>query len=641
MADRSKDVRKWAVDALGQFDDPAAVDALAAVYRDFIQPDVYDLNADRALGGSGALGRKELLSMLRSPEVALRGFAARGLAVAFRRDDVLWDDLPDEPLMAAPPEPGLIEGLVAASRDEYKWVAVSAIEALGSLRDERVVPALVVALRHDSSVVRESAMKVLCARHDKQAEEPLVAALCEQLTNPQVCEEAAKRLGSDPRATKPLLAALKHENADIRVSAAQALGNRRDPAVIADLAPLPDDPEIWVRRAAAAARARLGDDRGLGILIEWHASGESGNWRIEPLPEFGARAVGPLAKEAEDPARRERVIETLALIKDPQAVDPLMALAADKDSPVRVGAIRALGNISDKRAADCLAALIDDSDVRTAALAALAKQHDSRALAPLLEDLEACDPSRAPWDHWSHLFSALGDLKDPQAVEPILAVLAKYRLWPPAKTEADLTDPTAFGGLMLRAAAAQAICHIGDPRGVPILMEFCYYWIRRCDPGYDYVADLVAPGEAAFEPLVAALADPREEVRWAAAMALVELAKGRAAAPLRPAFDTLTPNSRCCLLDDMAGIKEEIASDFLLNVAATDDDCEVRAEAVKLLPYRGGPEVVPAIRRAAEGDPSCLVRVAARRTLWRLTGEPRPAGVAGRWIERYAGSTHD
>lgn len=66
------------------------------------------------------------------------------------------------------------------------------------------------------------------------------------------------------------------------------------------------------------------------------------------------------------PESREEAAEALGDLRDPKAVEPLIAALKDRDAEVREGAAEALGKIGDRRAVEALTEALNDPrhDVR-------------------------------------------------------------------------------------------------------------------------------------------------------------------------------------------------------------------------------------------------------------------------------------
>lgn len=218
-----------------------------------------------------------------------------------------------------------------------------------------------------------------------------------------------------------------------------------------------------MRRTAAETLGAIGDPRAVEPLIAALADERVRITAIEALGTIGdPRAVDPLVSTLNDPERyrREAAAKALGTIGDPRAIEPLIAVVKNG---VSFAAARAIIEIDDPRAVEPFIAMLGERDqnVREVAIEVLGALHDSRAVEPLIAVLKgetyALHPPAA---------KALGALGDPRAIEPLIACLKRHDGY-----------------------AAEALGAIGDPRAV--------------------------------EPLLAALDDPDQDVRRAAARALV------------------------------------------------------------------------------------------------------------------------
>lgn len=204
--------------------------------------------------------------------------------------------------------------------------------------------------------------------------------------------------------------------------------------------------------------------------------------------------------------------DALGEIRDPRAVALLIAALGDKDWKLRAAAAEALGKIGDPRAAQPLIAILVDSqwDVRSVANEALVRI-GAGAVEPLVAALKDGGVLGASGVR-AYAASALGQIGDPRAVDPLIAALK---------------DET--GGV--RAFAASALGQIGDPRAVEPLIAALKGeggWARK-----EAVEALGQIGDPrAVEPLVAALNGEAGSVRKGAAEALGRLGDPRAVEPL-------------------------------------------------------------------------------------------------------------
>jgi HEAT repeat protein len=276
-----------------------------------------------------------------------------------------------------------------------------------------------------------------------------------------------------------LITQLASQNLYMRIEAANALGEAKDPRAVMPLVAALKDTEYSVQTSAADA-----------------------------LGKIGAPAVQPLIAALRGAGLDEQICADRALgaIGKP-AVEPLIAALKDTDANVRLNAAHSLGMTQDTRAVEPLIAILDDKDpgTRSNAVSALGDIKDPRAVEPLIAELKDTAfyiPGAAA--------EALGKI-GPPSVEPLIAALQ----------DADRT---------VRDYAARALGEIKDPRAVLPL-------IAALKDSDDYVRDHAAEalgktGAPAVEPLIAALKDPDANARKKAGEALAEIADPRVAEPL-------------------------------------------------------------------------------------------------------------
>jgi HEAT repeat protein len=246
-----------------------------------------------------------------------------------------------------------------------------------------------------------------------------------------------------------------------------------------------------------------------------------------------------------DSVVRWRAADALGAIKDPRAVEPLVAALKDADRDVRLSAAAALGAIKDPRAVAPLSVALKDPDdrVRYYAAEALGKIKDPRAIMPLLAIIQ--DPDSLQNSDNGFVLecaaTALGEIGTP-AIAPLIAILnnpndlvqhrttmALGKIGTPAV--APLVAALKAPNGRVRASAAEALGNIKDPRTVMPLIA------ALKDTNHDVQMNAAkALGEIqdprAVPPLIAALKNPDSGVRGYAAWALVTINDPRMVAPL-------------------------------------------------------------------------------------------------------------
>ncbi len=235
--------------------------------------------------------------------------------------------------------------VIEATRSEYPEVRVSAIKALTQLDTPETQSALIAALQNDSERdVRVVAAQGLGELGNESALEPLLYALNDE--DVYVRENAARALAnfSGDNVVEALADLLNSSSKPVVIAATEALGQIGNTNAVIPISELLNNEKPQVREVAAIALGKIKD----------------------PL------AVTPLINSLKDPEEKVRwyAADSLGSIGSSEGVDALVELLA-KDSPrVRESAAAALGQIGDERAIEPLAQAMGDTDKRVAEQAA-------------------------------------------------------------------------------------------------------------------------------------------------------------------------------------------------------------------------------------------------------------------------------
>lgn len=247
------------------------------------------------------------------------------------------------------------------------------------------------------------------------------------------------------------IAALKDEDWAIREEAAVTLGTFRDPRAVVPLVSLLRDADRAVREAAIGALTAIGEPSVpvLGLCLS--------------DPQLGVQ---------------EAASSVLASIADERVLAPLIAALGNQDWIVRMHATKALGRIKNPSAIEPLIPLLQDKvkAVREEATVALAAIGNA-ALPSLLEALK-----HPEWLVRLHAVEALGKMRSPAAVEPLLSALFNDHdqaiREDVVRALGQVGDGRAVEFLVtvmkepgLRPLAVEALGHIGDRRAVPVLIN--------------------------------------------------------------------------------------------------------------------------------------------------------------------------
>ncbi|KUN19849.1 hypothetical protein AQJ23_35980 [Streptomyces antibioticus] len=299
------------------------------------------------------------------------------LGVLTGEDGAAHDDVVQE--LGVIGDPRAVEPLLGVLTAPDGTTNHAVAEALGELGDPRAVQPLLDALPHTSGGVHAAVVRALGSLGDHRAVEPLLDILTTPgaTTNYDVAVALGK-LG-DPRAVQPLLDALRHTRTPARSAVVMALGNLRDPRALKPLLDILPDDSGTPSETVVEALGRLGDRRAVAALL----------------------SVLRVAADASPPDNDllMHLVEALADIGDPRALQPLSELQTGHFSQLHFRALTARMQLGDKGARTALDEAMTHSAAMTRrdalwALASLESDHVDRVL--LSRDLDGVAPGIDP-----------------------------------------------------------------------------------------------------------------------------------------------------------------------------------------------------------------------------------------------------
>ncbi|MEZ5292023.1 MAG: HEAT repeat domain-containing protein [Vicinamibacterales bacterium] len=359
LGDSEVDVRKNAAQALGNQEDPRAVDALSRTLQQ-------DQDAATRRMAGWALGQIEDSRAVPALSAAL----AKDADVEVRRT-AAWALGQIESATA-------IDALTTAMKDADQEVRSQSVWALGQIEDARAVPALTTAVGDADARIRKMAVWALGEIEDRAAVPALTAALKD--ADEAVREQAVWALGQIevPEAVDPLLTMANDRSDATRKQVAWALGQIESSRAVEPLTRmLQQDASSDVRRQAAWALGQIEDAAAipaLGAALKDASPGvrRQAAWA---LGQIERRPAPPQLLEAlkdDDVEMRRTVVWALGQIEDPNAAAALRGALADADRQVKTGALRALVALGDEAAYDALAEMLKDPDPEMRKMAAQA-----------------------------------------------------------------------------------------------------------------------------------------------------------------------------------------------------------------------------------------------------------------------------
>ena len=301
-----------------------------------------------------------------------------------------------------------------------------------------------------SKAEKEAAEKVI-QDAGEMAFTPLHSVLSDGYWTVRRAAASAMSILNDPRSLDPLIKALEDEDWQVRMEVATTLGKLGSSKAFRPLRKLLSDKNWKIREVVAISIGKLKVKAALEPLTETlkDSKAEVRLGAVKGIAELGApEGIDPLASVLKDtnPEIRRAASEALGQFNDEAAVLPLCKTLKDSNDDVRVAAAMALGKIKNKKAFKYLTEALSDwySIVgKTAAnsLIELGTPYDLWGHAWLLgggdsvqqtesqkiinkagkNAFEALAESLKDWNSEIRSASAkaLGNLKDPRAVDPL------------------------------------------------------------------------------------------------------------------------------------------------------------------------------------------------------------------------------
>jgi len=311
---------------------------------------------------------------------------------------------------------------------------MAALEAFGSLQIPESEQLLLEALNHENREVRLTAAWVLGSIQSANAVEPLIWMMTQE--NDARIDGALVNIGEEAVhwLTVRLRLATILDSVDFGLRVCRILVDIESEQGIAEVASF------------------------LSLLIN---SEDYRNSAMGLLRTIGEKAVRPLVAKLQtttDPMVQSDIINTLAHIGDPQALEAVKGLIRSPYAEVRISVAYALGKIRSPNNTDHLIALLQDldDDVKINAILSLGMLKDSRAVIYLLTSLNDSNPIVKAFSAY-----ALGEIKDVRAVYPLITALNETAVLKMRNPKTGQWEEAS-----VRTFAAEALRKIQDPRGL-------------------------------------------------------------------------------------------------------------------------------------------------------------------------------
>ena len=394
------------------------------------------------------------------------------------------------------------ESFISVLNDESYTVRKQAVLALGRYRDKRTVSALIKVLKDKDYEVREAAMESLSLIGNPEAV-PYVAKILDE-DDINLRRKAVEALGGihDKSCIPPLKRALKDKDPEVRILAKVSLVLNKNKKEDRNLHFYLYSQPPHIRRVTMVEMGKK--EKGLsmdGVLERVKYSNT--NFNSMAINSFEApddiKAVDRMIDCLDSRYYDENVEKFFLARKDKYTVQKLIKALKHKNRYTRGNAAKLLGKIGDKSAVEPLIKRLmynDDFD-NIEIMRALGKLKDKRALKPLMKEAKEsyCDEIAV---------EALGDLRD-KSVVPFLIEELKYSRWEE------------------KEAIAYALGKIKDPRAIePLIKSLDDYYSESYNAS---IWALKCIGKPAIPHLKKALASDNDKVREGAAEVLRYLEK--------------------------------------------------------------------------------------------------------------------
>jgi len=304
-----------------------------------------------------------------------------------------------------------------------------------------------------------------------------------------------------------------------------------------------------------------------------------------------------LALESEAP---DQAFAAISLLRcgHPKALKILIhALTREKDTAKRVVIIKAFGFDGDDSAMEVLLKLLSDSDpeVSRASQETLSKIRTQAAIEKLCAFLnDEGNPSKSR----AMVAEALGELRDREAVEPLIAALRS-------------------GGKDVRTAAHKALVKISQKSLGPDPALWDEWWeVNKLKTREEWLEELVKVLEGGLKLLERREEDVRKRLAEKTIQELSQRADKSDPKPLIEAMKDPDVRVRRYAVKELAGLKWPGRA-AELSKALEDEDAEVRLVAAKALVELADKSTLPALEKAIH-DSNSDVRRAAIRALGRI-----------------------
>lgn len=500
----------------------------------------------------------------------------------------------------------IIQPLIDALGDPDENVRYWAAKAAAKIGDEQTILKLRQCLSSQEWIVRKAAADALA-----EIGPPALKYLYETLERggDDARFWAVKTVGriGEQSSTTVLVPFLADRNQDVQTAAVEALGNISDSRAINPLVSLLQGEDSHLKHHIKVALCKIGD-KCIAHLVKVLSSSSWSARRTaaQVLGEIGGRSIEFLLSELKKNKAAEAsdgvtlnddavywIIEALGEIGDKVVTLTLVEMLHHPKSDIKIAAVRALGKIRDERALPHLIDMLGENDESAAdALIKAIAGFKEDAVSALIKNLGS-----AKWQVRSNAAAALEkigpsvarrmlellDCKNRDVSHWAAEVIARFDRY----LEDELIDLLENGNYDQRFYSSRILGRIKSEKAIPWLINGLQdeYWTVRKNSAFS-LGELKS--RDAIPALVRSLKDEDEDLRSEVCSALAKMGFVQVGKYLSPHIDDEFTNVRIAAID-----------------------------AVGALGYK---EALPAVA-ARINDDNIYVRIAAIRAVGRLKGE--------------------
>jgi len=291
--------------------------------------------------------------------------------------------------------------------DIEKKVKIAAIKLLGEIKERVAVESLIKTLATSNIMIKNAALEALGTIGDERSIDPIIESLKDETAK----VSAAKALGEigNSKPVQDLINLLKDKDSDVRSAAAVSLGQIKDPlALSALIIALEEDRDVNVRRLASIAIGEIGNEEAVPVLIK-KLDDQFMNVAVssaDALIKIGLPSIKPLIEVIENKLAADALIK----IGEP-AEDELIKILTHENENIRGIAAKCLGKMKIPGSVKYLVRELKNNSEKT-----LKIMRDSifficsSSLLPLSEELNKAD--EITQDLVVEIFFDIGNLTD-------------------------------------------------------------------------------------------------------------------------------------------------------------------------------------------------------------------------------------